>query len=125
MIRQPFCKRPRWPLGCSESVVLANGFWLHGPGLKSALAAARTPVPLATINSMVWLLASSLSWWPLTVATVISLGLAVAWLVIDGEPWDRPADSSTRARKRSRVYKHVDAAGTGHRGADLFSPSSW
>jgi hypothetical protein len=59
---------------------------------------------VATINSTVWLLAASLSWWRLAVATIASVGLAVAWLVIDGQLWDRPDDDSSQARERSRLY---------------------
>jgi hypothetical protein len=45
-----------------------------------------------------------LSWWRLAVATIVSIALVVGWLVIDGELWDRPADDSTAARDRSRLY---------------------
>jgi hypothetical protein len=50
------------------------------------------------------LLAGSLPWWRLVVATIASVALAVAWLVIDGELWDRPDDGSPQARERSRLY---------------------
>ena len=56
---------------------------------------------MATVNSTVWLLADSLSWWRLVVASV---ALVVAWLIIDGELWDRPDDDSLQARERSRLY---------------------
>jgi hypothetical protein len=85
-------------------MVLANRPWLLVPGLKSALVAALATGAVATINSTVWLLAGSLSWWRLTVATVASIALVVAWLVIDGELWDRPDDDSAQARERSRLY---------------------
>jgi hypothetical protein len=88
----------RWRL--LLGMVLANRPWLLVPGLKSALVAGA----VATVNSTVWLLAGSLSWWRLTVATVASVALVVAWLVIDGELWDRPDDNSARARERSRLY---------------------
>jgi len=74
------------------------------PGLKSALVAGLATGAVATINSTVWLLAGSLSWWRLTVAMVASILLVVAWLVIDGELWDRPDDSSPESRERSRLY---------------------
>ena len=32
------------------------------------------------------------------------MALVVAWLVIDGELWDRPDDDSAQARERSRLY---------------------
>ncbi|MCY4725961.1 hypothetical protein NYO98_06700 [Nocardioides sp. STR2] len=85
-------------------MVLANRPWLLVPGLKSALVAALATGAVATVNSTVWLLADSLSWWRLVVATIASIALVVGWLVIDGELWDRPDDESLRARERSRLY---------------------
>jgi hypothetical protein len=85
-------------------MVLANRPWLLVPGLKSALVAALATGAIATINSTVWLLADSMSWWRLLVATIASVVLVVAWLVIDGELWDRPDNESAEARERSRLY---------------------
>ena len=85
-------------------MVLANRPWLLVPGLKSALVAALATGAVATINSTVWLLAGSLSTWRLAVATVASVALVVGWLVVDGQLWDRPEDSSPEARERSRLY---------------------
>jgi hypothetical protein len=85
-------------------MVLANRPWMLVPGLKSALVAALATGAVATINSTVWLLAGSLSWWRLVVATIASIALAVAWLVIDGELWDHADDDSPSARERSRLY---------------------
>ncbi|MFL6172276.1 MAG: hypothetical protein ACJ716_05230 [Marmoricola sp.] len=92
----------RWRL--LLGMVLANRPWLLVPGLKSALVAALTTGAIATINSTVWLLAGSLSWWRLVVAMIASLALVVGWLVIDGKLWDRPEDDSAAARERSRLY---------------------
>ncbi len=92
----------RWRL--LLGMVLANRPWLLVPGLKSALVAALATGAVATINSTVWLLAGSLSWWRLVVATIASVALVVAWIVIDGELWDRPDDDSPEARERSRLY---------------------
>jgi hypothetical protein len=94
--------RGRWRL--LTGMVLANRPWLLVPGLKSALVAALATGAVATINSTVWLLAGSLSSWRLVVATIGSIALVVAWLVVDGELWDRPDDESTQARQRSRLY---------------------
>jgi hypothetical protein len=94
--------RGRWRL--LSGMVLANRPWMLVPGLKSALVAALATGAVATINSTVWLLAESLSWWRLVVATIVSVALAVAWLVIDGELWDHPDDDSPQARQRSRLY---------------------
>lgn len=85
-------------------MVLANRPWLLVPGLKSALVAALATGAVATINSSVWLVATSLSWWRLVIGTIASVAIAVAWLVIDGELWDRPDDDSRQARERSRLY---------------------
>jgi hypothetical protein len=92
----------RWRL--LLGMVLANRPWLLVPGLKSALVAALATGAVATINSTVWLLAGSMSWWRLVVATIASITLVVAWLVIDGELWDHPDDDSSEARDRSRLY---------------------
>jgi hypothetical protein len=85
-------------------MVLANRPWLLVPGLKSALVAALATGAVATINSTVWGLAAALSPWRLLVATIVSVALVVAWLVVDGELWDRPEDDSAGARERSRLY---------------------
>jgi hypothetical protein len=92
----------RWRL--LLGMVLANRPWLLVPGLKSALVAALATGAVATMNSTVWLLAGSLSWWRLVVATIASIALVVGWIVIDGELWDRPDDDSDEARQRSRLY---------------------
>jgi hypothetical protein len=85
-------------------MVLANRPWLLVPGLKSALVAALATGAISTVNSTLWLLSGSLSWWRLLVATIASIALVVAWLVIDGELWDRPDDGSAQARQRSILY---------------------
>ena len=64
------------------------------PGLKSALVAALATGAVATINSTVWLLAGSLSWWRLLLASLGSVALVVGRLVIDDGLWDRPEDDS-------------------------------
>ncbi len=94
--------RGRWRL--LLGMVLANRPWLLVPGLKSALVAALATGAVATINNTVWVLAASLSWWRLVVATIGSIAIVVAWLVIDGKLWDRPDDDSPQARERSRLY---------------------
>jgi hypothetical protein len=87
-----------------RGMVLANRPWRLVPGLRSALVAALATGAVATINSSVWLLAASLSWWRLVVATVAAVVLVVGWIVIEGELWDRPDDDSAQARGRSRLY---------------------
>ena len=94
--------RGRWRL--LLGMVLANRPWLLVPGLKSALVAALATGAVATVNSTVWQLADSLSWWRLVVATIVSVALVVVWILVDGELWDRPEDNSPRARERSRLY---------------------
>lgn len=101
--RVPLPRRSgRWRL--LTGMVLANRPWLLVPGLKSALVAALTTGAIATINSTVWMLAGSLSWWRLVIATIASIALVVGWLVIDAELWDRTDSNSPEARERSRLY---------------------
>ncbi|MDH2415598.1 hypothetical protein [Nocardioides sp. CER19] len=95
-------RRGHWRL--LTGMVLANRPWLLVPGLKSALVAALTTGAIATVNSTIWLLAGSLSWWRLVIATIASITLIVGWLVIDGELWDRPENDSPAARQRSLLY---------------------
>ena len=85
-------------------MVLANRPWLLAAGLKSALVAALATGAVATIEPTVWSLASSLSGWRLVAATVASITIIIAWIVIDGRLWDRPDDDSPQARERSRLY---------------------
>lgn len=85
-------------------MVLANRPWLLAAGLKSALVAALATGAVATIEPTFWLLADSMSGWRLWIATIASITIVVAWIVIDGELWDRPDDDSAQARERSRLY---------------------
>ena len=85
-------------------MVLANRPWLLAAGLKSALVAALATGAVATIEPTVWLLAASLSGWRLGAASIASIAIVIAWIIIDGELWDRPEDGSAAARERSRLY---------------------
>ncbi|MEU8221426.1 hypothetical protein [Kribbella sp. NPDC048915] len=69
------CRGGHWRL--LVGMVLANRPWLLVPGLKSALVAALATGAVATINSTVWLVAGTMSWWRLVVATVASIALAI------------------------------------------------
>ena len=85
-------------------MVIANRPWLLAAGLKSALVAALATGAVATIEPTVWSLAASLSGWRLTAATIASIAIVIAWIVIDGRLWDRPDNDSREARERSRLY---------------------
>lgn len=85
-------------------MVLANRPWLLAAGLKSALVAALATGAVATIEPTIWSLAISLSGWRLAAATLASIAIIIAWIVIDGRLWDRPDDDSPQARERSRLY---------------------
>jgi 4-amino-4-deoxy-L-arabinose transferase-like glycosyltransferase len=75
-----------------------------GHGDCESVVAALATGAVATINSDVWLLASSLSRWRLILATIVSVVLVIAWLVIDAGLWDHPDEDSPQARERSRLY---------------------
>ncbi len=85
-------------------MVIANRPWMLAAGLKSALVAALATGAVATIEPTVWSLAVSLSGWRLAAATIASIAIVIAWIVIDGKLWDRPDDDSPAARERSRLY---------------------
>ncbi len=85
-------------------MVIANRPWMLAAGLKSALVAALATGAVATIEPTVWSLAVSLSGWRLAAATIASIAIVIAWIVIDGRLWDRPDDNSREARERSRLY---------------------
>ncbi|MCI1019523.1 hypothetical protein HWD99_12880 [Microbacterium sp. C5A9] len=87
-----------------RGMVLANRPWMLAAGLKSALVAALATGAVATIEPTVWSLASSLSGWRLVAATVASISIIIAWIIIDGRLWDHPDDDSYQARERSRLY---------------------
>ena len=94
-LRVPLPRRGgRWRL--LLGMVLANRPWLLVPGLKSALVAALATGAIATVNSTVWLLAGSLSWWRLMVATIASIALVVGWLVIDANCGTAPTTTPPR-----------------------------
>lgn len=85
-------------------MVLANRPWMLAAGLKSALVAALATGAVATIEPTIWLLSDSLSGWRLAAATIASIVIVIAWIVIDGRLWDHPDDDSVQARERSRLY---------------------
>src|SRR4051812_34355879 len=85
--RRVVLPRVRGRLRLLLGMVLANRPWLLVPGLKAALVAALATGAVATINSSVWLVANSMSWWRLVIGTIASIALVVGWLVIDGELW--------------------------------------
>lgn len=101
---RPRLPRPPGRVRLLMGMVLANRPWLLVPGLKSALVAALATGAVATVNSTVWVLASSLSWWRLVVAMLVSVAVVVVWLIVDAGLWDRPSEDSVRARHRSRLY---------------------
>lgn len=95
---------PRGYLRVLAGMVRANRPWRLVPGLSKALAAALATGAVATVNSTVWSLATSLSVPRLVIATVGSVALMIGWLIIDAELWHRSAESSPEARQRARLY---------------------
>ncbi|MEU1271724.1 hypothetical protein [Streptomyces sp. NPDC005799] len=85
-------------------MVRANRPWRLVPGLSKALAAALATGAVATVNSTVWSLATSLSTPRLVIAMVGSVALMIGWLIVDANLWHRTDEVSPEARKRAALY---------------------
>ncbi|MFB7101378.1 hypothetical protein [Streptomyces hydrogenans] len=95
---------PRGYLRVLFGMVRANRPWRLVPGLSKALAAALATGTVATVNSTVWSLATSLSTPRLVIATVGSVALMIGWLIVDANLWHRTDEVSPEARKRAALY---------------------
>ncbi|POX61372.1 hypothetical protein C3492_23120 [Streptomyces sp. Ru62] len=87
-----------------SGMVRANQPWRLVPGLSKALAAALATGAVATVNSTIWSLATSLSTPRLVIATVGSVALMIGWLIVDANLWHRSTDASPEERKRTALY---------------------
>ena len=85
-------------------MVRTNQPWKLVPGLSKALAAALATGAIATVNSTVWLLSSTLSVTRLTIAMLGSIALIVGWLIIDAQLWHRSRDDSPEGKERRALY---------------------
>ncbi|MGW2732089.1 hypothetical protein [Streptomyces sp. NPDC001494] len=95
---------PRGYLRVLLGMVRANRPWRLVPGLSKALAAALATGAVATVNSTIWNLATSLSTPRLVIATVGSVVLMIGWLIVDANLWHRADEVSPEARKRATLY---------------------
>ncbi|MER5717847.1 hypothetical protein [Streptomyces sp. NPDC002132] len=95
---------PRGYLKVLGGMVRANRPWRLVPGLSKALAAALATGAVATVNSTIWTLATSLSTPRLVIAMVGSVALMIGWLIVDANLWHRTDDVSPEARKRAALY---------------------
>ncbi|MBJ6999321.1 hypothetical protein ACFYMX_01815 [Streptomyces griseofuscus] len=95
---------PRGYLRVLLGMVRANRPWRLVPGLSKALAAALATGAVATVNSTIWSLATSLSTPRLVIATVGSVALMIGWLIVDANLWHRTDEVSPEARKRAALY---------------------
>ncbi|MFF7047112.1 hypothetical protein ACFY94_01855 [Streptomyces griseorubiginosus] len=95
---------PRGYLKVLSGMVRANRPWRLVPGLSKALAAALATGAVATVNSTVWSLATSLSTPRLVIAMVGSVALMIGWLIVDANLWHRTDEVSPEARKRAALY---------------------
>jgi hypothetical protein len=85
-------------------MVRTNQPWKLVPGLSKALAAALATGAIATVNSTVWLLSSSLSVNRLAIAMIGSIVLMVSWLIIDAGLWHHPDDESRDSLEKRALY---------------------
>ncbi|MFF4486074.1 hypothetical protein ACFY0F_06175 [Streptomyces sp. NPDC001544] len=95
---------PRGYLRVLLGMVRANRPWRLVPGLSKALAAALATGAVATVNSTIWSLATSLSTPRLVIAMVGSVALMIGWLIVDANLWHRTDEISPEARKRAALY---------------------
>ncbi|MEU6593497.1 hypothetical protein ABZ923_30450 [Streptomyces sp. NPDC046881] len=95
---------PRGYLRVLGGMVRANRPWRLVPGLSKALAAALATGAVATVNSTIWTLATSLSTPRLVIAMVGSVALMIGWLIVDANLWHRTDEVSPEARKRAALY---------------------
>ncbi|MGA5555365.1 hypothetical protein [Streptomyces lavendulocolor] len=95
---------PRGSLRVLLGMVRANRPWRLVPGLSKALAAALATGAVATVNSTLWSLASSLSTQRLVIAMVGSVALMIGWLIVDANLWQRADEASPEARNRAALY---------------------
>jgi hypothetical protein len=85
-------------------MVRTNQPWRLVPGLSKALAAALATGAIATVNSTIWLLSSSLSVTRLAVAMVGSIAMIVCWLIVDARLWHRSRDRSPEGKEKQALY---------------------
>ncbi|MEV7245032.1 hypothetical protein AB0N92_27855 [Streptomyces sp. NPDC093248] len=104
---------PRGYLRVLLGMVRANRPWRLVPGLSKALAAALATGAVATVNSTIWNLATSLSTPRLVIATVGSVTLMTGWLIVDANLWHRADEVSPEARKRATLYNASTAVTVG------------
>ncbi|WP_320784501.1 hypothetical protein [Streptomyces sp. CRN 30] len=95
---------PRGYLRVLGGMVRANRPWRLVPGLSKALAAALATGAVATVDSTIWSLSGALGTPRLVVAMVGSVALMIGWLIVDANLWDRSAEDSPEARKRTALY---------------------
>ncbi|MGA5036583.1 hypothetical protein ACPCA8_05920 [Streptomyces capoamus] len=95
---------PRGYLRVLGGMVRANRPWRLVPGLSKALAAALATGAVATVNSTIWVLATSLSTPRLVIAMVGSVALMIGWLIVDANLWHRTDEVSPEAGKKAALY---------------------
>jgi hypothetical protein len=85
-------------------MVRTNQPWKLVPGLSKALAAALATGAIATVNSTVWLLSSTLSATRLAIAMVGSIAMIVSWLIVDAGLWHHPTDDPGEDKEKRTLY---------------------
>jgi len=85
-------------------MVRTNQPWKLVPGLSKALAAALATGAIATVNSSIWLLSTTLSVPRLAIAMVGSIVMIVCWLIVDANLWHRRGDESSDSKGKRAMY---------------------
>jgi hypothetical protein len=81
-------------------MVRVNRPWLLALGLSKALATALAAGAIASLNGIVWQLAARLGQDRLSLATILSVGAMVTWLIVNHRLWQRVSVGSRRYRER-------------------------
>lgn len=96
---------PRAYLRLFAGMVRANRPWSLARRLYKVLVAALGTGAYVIVNQGIWMLSSYLDAFRLSMATVVSIGVMVAWIIADHDLWEK--NDGVLPRGRTRLYNSV------------------
>ena len=99
---------PRAYLRLFAGMVRANRPWSLARRLYKVLVAALGTGAYVIVNQGIWMLSSSLDVLRLSLSTLVSIGLMVAWIIADHDLWEK--SDGLFPRSRTRLYNAVTVA---------------